>query len=143
MILPRLAIGQPPGPLTLTPGGAVVLTAIGLLIFTVIGASPCSSGAPMLDYGVLPLGGEAAARRSLAILLIEVGVALAVAGAMLSIFFALVGTPRRGRAVMEYLLARGPYLLFVPSWPSWGCTSWCPHRNLLKSVVGLYMFQTS
>jgi multicomponent Na+:H+ antiporter subunit B len=92
MILPRLALGRPPGPLALTPGGAGVLTAVGVLIFAGIGAIAILFGQPMLDYSVLiPLGGDEAARRSLAILLIEVGVTLAVAGAMLSIFYALSG----------------------------------------------------
>ncbi|MFW6205652.1 MAG: MnhB domain-containing protein [Gemmatimonadota bacterium] len=99
MILPRLARGQPPGRLALTPGGAMILTAVGLLLFTGLGAVVMLGGAPMLDYGALPLGGELRYRRSLAILLIEVGVTLAVAGAMLAIFFALAGRlggePRR------------------------------------------------
>jgi multicomponent Na+:H+ antiporter subunit B len=69
-----------------------VLTAVGVLIFAGIGAVAILFGQPMLDYSVLiPLGGDEAARRSLAILLIEVGVTLAVAGAMLSIFYALSG----------------------------------------------------
>jgi len=92
MILPRLALGRPPGRLALTPGGAGVLTAVGVLIFAGFGAVAVLFGQPMLDYSVLvPLGADLAARRSLAILLIEVGVTLAVAGAMLSIFYALSG----------------------------------------------------
>lgn len=89
MILPRLAIGRPPGRLALGPGGAGVLTAVGVLIFALIGAAAMLGGGAMLDYAVLPLGADLAGRRSLAILLIEVGVTLAVAGAMLSIFYAL------------------------------------------------------
>jgi multicomponent Na+:H+ antiporter subunit B len=91
MILPRLALGRPSGRFALTAGGAGVLTAVGVLIFAGIGAAAMLYGRPMLDYGVLPLGSDIAARRSLAILLIEVGVTLAVAGAMLSIFYALSG----------------------------------------------------
>jgi multicomponent Na+:H+ antiporter subunit B len=91
MILPRLALGRAPGPRALTPGGAGVLTAVGVLIFAGLGAIPMLLGRPMLDYSVLPLAGDVAMRRSLAILLIEVGVTLAVAGAMLSIFYALSG----------------------------------------------------
>jgi multicomponent Na+:H+ antiporter subunit B len=91
MILPRLALGGAPGPRALTPGGAGVLTAVGVLIFAGLGSIPMLLGSPMLDYSVLPLATDMAARRSLAILLIEVGVTLAVAGAMLSIFYALSG----------------------------------------------------
>jgi multicomponent Na+:H+ antiporter subunit B len=89
MILPRLALGRAPGPLALTPGGAGVLTAVGVLIFAGLGAVAVVAGHPMLDYSVLPLDPSVAMRRSLAILLVEVGVTLAVAGAMLSIFYAL------------------------------------------------------
>jgi multicomponent Na+:H+ antiporter subunit B len=89
MILPRLALGRAPGPLALTPGGAGVLTAVGVLIFAGLGTVAVFVGRPMLDYSVLPLDASIAMRRSLAILLIEVGVTLAVAGAMLSIFYAL------------------------------------------------------
>jgi multicomponent Na+:H+ antiporter subunit B len=89
MILPRLALGRAPGPLALTPGGAGVLTAVGVLIFAGLGTVAVFMGQPMLDYSVLPLDASIAMRRSLAILLIEVGVTLAVAGAMLSIFYAL------------------------------------------------------
>jgi hypothetical protein len=45
----------------------------------------------MLDYAVLPIASDTAYRRYLGILLIEVGVTLAVAGAMLAIFYALSG----------------------------------------------------
>jgi multicomponent Na+:H+ antiporter subunit B len=91
MILPRLALGRLPGRFTLTAGGAGVLTAVGVLIFAGIGAAAMLYGQPMLDYSVLPLGPDSAMRRSMGILLIEVGVTLAVAGAMLSIFYALSG----------------------------------------------------
>jgi multicomponent Na+:H+ antiporter subunit B len=91
MILPRLAIGQPLGRIALSPGGAGVMAAVGVLIFALIGAVSALYGHPVLDYGVLPLGSVPAYRRSLAILLIEVGVTLAVAGAMLAIFYALAG----------------------------------------------------
>jgi multicomponent Na+:H+ antiporter subunit B len=91
MILPRLAVGQPVGRLALSPRGAAMMAAIGIIFFAGIGTVPVLIGRPMLDYAVLPLGPDLAYRRSLAILLIEVGVTLAVAGAMLSIFYALAG----------------------------------------------------
>jgi multicomponent Na+:H+ antiporter subunit B len=91
MILPRLALGRPPGPLALTPGGAGVLTAVGVLIFAGYGALSMLFGQPMLDYSAVRLTGDLAETRSLAILFIDVGVTLAVAGAMLSIFYALSG----------------------------------------------------
>jgi multicomponent Na+:H+ antiporter subunit B len=65
------------------------MAVIGIMIFAGTGIVPMMVGRPMLDYAVLPLAAEVAYRRSLSILLIEVGVTLAVAGAMLSIFYAL------------------------------------------------------
>jgi multicomponent Na+:H+ antiporter subunit B len=91
LILPRLTRGRPTGRFALTPQGAAIMAAIGIIFFAVIGVAPMLFGAQMLDYAVLPLGMETAARRSMGILLIEVGVTLAVAGAMLSIFYALSG----------------------------------------------------
>jgi multicomponent Na+:H+ antiporter subunit C len=44
--------------------------------------------------------------------------------------------------VIEYLLARGPYLLFVLLVVV-AIFLVLSHRNLLKAVVGLYLFQTA
>jgi multicomponent Na+:H+ antiporter subunit B len=90
-ILPRLARGEPEGRLALSPRGAALMGLTGIAIFVGIGVAPMFAGAPMLDYAVLPLADSVAYRRSLGILLIEVGVMLAVAGAMLSIFYTLSG----------------------------------------------------
>jgi multicomponent Na+:H+ antiporter subunit B len=91
MILPRLTFGQPQGRLAVGPRSAALMAVAGIVIFAGIGVAPMFAGAAMLDYGVLPLAAEAAYRRSMGILLIEVGITLAVAGAMLSIFYALSG----------------------------------------------------
>ena len=64
----------------------------GVSIFALFAVFPLPMGLPMLDYSALPLGAVAPAdRRSLGILGIEVGVMLAVAGSMLSIYYALRG----------------------------------------------------
>jgi hypothetical protein len=57
----------------------------------VLGAGSLVVGQPLLDYAALPIGSTLPARRSMGILLIEVGVALAVAGSMLALFYALTG----------------------------------------------------
>jgi multicomponent Na+:H+ antiporter subunit C len=44
--------------------------------------------------------------------------------------------------ILEYLLGRGPYLLFVLL-SMVGVFLMMSQRNLLKSVVGLYLFQTA
>jgi multicomponent Na+:H+ antiporter subunit B len=89
MILPRLTLGHPVGWLALSPRSAAVMASIGIIFFAGIGIAPMLVGQPPLDYGVLPLAETAAYRRSMGILLIEVGITMAVAGAMLSIFYAL------------------------------------------------------
>jgi multicomponent Na+:H+ antiporter subunit B len=91
LILPLLVRGRGDGNRTLSLRGAVTLTAVGVLIFTLIGIASLPLGGAMLDYAALPLAAEAPDRRSLGILLVEVGVTLGVAGAMVSIFYALVG----------------------------------------------------
>ncbi|HUG27953.1 MAG TPA: MnhB domain-containing protein [Gemmatimonadales bacterium] len=88
MILPRLA-GQRSDPLSLGPRSAAVVAVAGILVFAAVAMAPMLTGHPPLDYAALPLGATDAERRSMGILLIEVGVTLAVAGAMLAIFFAL------------------------------------------------------
>jgi multicomponent Na+:H+ antiporter subunit B len=91
MILPRLTPNPPRGRLALTPRGAAIMAAVGILFFAAIAVAPMFVARPPLDYAVLPFGGTVPARRSMGILLIEVGVTMAVAGAMLSIFHALAG----------------------------------------------------
>jgi multicomponent Na+:H+ antiporter subunit B len=91
MILPLLTRGRGLGNWTLSLRGAVSLAATGVLIFTVIGMAPLLLGAQMLDYAALPLAALPEARRSMGILLIEVGVMMAVAGAMVAIFYGLAG----------------------------------------------------
>jgi multicomponent Na+:H+ antiporter subunit B len=91
MILPRLTSAEMGGRLSLTPRGAAIMAAVGILFFAAIAVAPMLVGHAPLDYAVLPIGEAAAMRRSMGILLIEIGVTLAVAGAMLSIFYALSG----------------------------------------------------
>lgn len=91
MLLTRLAVGQPSGLLAVSPRGAAVMAAVGMLVFAAIAVIPMLLGAPVLDYSVLPLAEKVAYRRSMGILLIEVGVTLTVAGAMVAIYYALSG----------------------------------------------------
>ena len=60
---------------------------VGLLLFLLVGLAPMLVGAEFLDYGAVEIAGMAASRvRYLGILVVEVGVGLAVFGAMLMIF---------------------------------------------------------
>lgn len=88
MILPRLA-GRPPDRLSMQPRSAALLAVGGILVFAAVAVAPMMVGSAPLDYAALPLAPDIPGRRSMGILLIEVGVAMAVTGAMLAIFFAL------------------------------------------------------
>lgn len=93
LILPLLVLGRGArshGYLVLTQSQGLSLAAIGVLIFVAVATAPVLLGAAFLDYSALPLAREAADRRSLAILLIEVGVTLGVAGAVVAIFRGLL-----------------------------------------------------
>ena len=88
MILPRLA-GREPHGFAVTPRRAAGLAVAGIFLFASIAAASMLVGRAPLDYAALPIGLTDAARRSMGILLIEVGVTMAVSGAMVAIFFAL------------------------------------------------------
>ncbi|CAN5786720.1 Na(+)/H(+) antiporter subunit B [soil metagenome] len=92
IILPLLVSGRDDARLRLTLRAAITLTAIGVLIFAVIAILPMIWGEPLLSYGALPIAEDMPGRHSLGILLIEIGVTIAVAGSMVSIFYGLTDT---------------------------------------------------
>jgi multicomponent Na+:H+ antiporter subunit B len=74
------------------------LGALGALLYATVGLLPLLWGRPFLDYGAIPLPGVHGAEvRALRIEVVEVGVALAVACVMVSIFDDLAPAERRGR----------------------------------------------
>ncbi len=92
LILPRLTLpiemAYRLAPVALGPLAA----GIGLLSFLIIGVAPLFVGGAFLDYAAIEIAGVEAARiRYLGILVVEVAVGLAVAGAMLMIFDVLTG----------------------------------------------------
>jgi multicomponent Na+:H+ antiporter subunit B len=95
-ILPRLTLPEDLA-YRLVPAGAGPLAGgVGLLLFLVIGVLPMLVGAPFLDYGAVEVAGVEPARvRYLGILVVEVAVGLAVAGAMVMIFDVLAGGDER------------------------------------------------
>ena len=75
-----------------TPGLVRTLGALGLLLYAGTGLAPLFLGGNFLEYGVLlsdPLHGQ-----HLGIILIEFGVGVTVAAAMVSAFFCFVGRSR-------------------------------------------------
>jgi len=95
VILMRLALGGPASQRRFGHGLMRWLAALGVLIYRVVGLIPLALGHHYLDYGGLPLPGvEGPARRAWGIFLVEVGVALAVLGTLVTIFDHLVGGRR-------------------------------------------------
>ena len=66
---------------------ATVVTSTGVLLYAGVGVVSLFLGANYLDYGILP----SAEPRSLGMLVIEVGVGITVTGALVSIFYDLLG----------------------------------------------------
>jgi multicomponent Na+:H+ antiporter subunit B len=74
------------------PRTALVLTIAGLAVYGGLGALAPAAARPFLDYGALPVPGDEPFRRYAGILGIEIGVTLAVAGAIILLFHTLVQT---------------------------------------------------
>lgn len=92
LMLPMMVYGSGTHYLSISEGGAMIMGAVGVLIFLGVGIVPMFFDGEMLNYAQLPLawlGVSEAMRRSYGILLIEVGVTLAVAGAVVSMFYTL------------------------------------------------------
>lgn len=74
------------------PRLAPISAAVGVVIYLACGVVPMLLGGSFLDYGAMALGSmEPSRARYLAILVVEIGVGLAVFGAMLAIFDRLTG----------------------------------------------------
>ena len=92
VILYALIFGIAPAMRAITPGMARVIAAIGFLLFAGVGVWAMMAGANFLDYDALvneAPGGHKG--QHLGILLVELGVLFAVAGSMVSIFYAFAG----------------------------------------------------
>lgn len=76
---------------TLGPRAALGLVVAGLALYGGLGAAAQAFGAEFLDYAAVPIASTAPLRRHVGILVIEAGVTLAVAGAMVSLFHTLGG----------------------------------------------------
>ncbi len=71
-------------------GSAAAIACAGVLLFALVGAAALPAGRPMLDYLALPIGAPGPGRRALGILLIETGVAIGVAGVIVSLYRSLM-----------------------------------------------------
>jgi len=84
-ILPILVHGHRSVRGMISARGAQLLALSGVLVFLAVGAAPMANGGGFLDHGALPLPVDPPLRHSLGILIIEVGVAIAVAGVVVSL----------------------------------------------------------
>jgi multicomponent Na+:H+ antiporter subunit B len=87
ILLLRLAIGNDRAQIQFASSWNTPLSSFGVFIYAGVGLAALGLGGEYLNYRFLEFPGfEAAARRSLGILLVELGVALAVMGTLVSIF---------------------------------------------------------
>ncbi|MTV24334.1 sodium:proton antiporter [Nitriliruptoraceae bacterium ZYF776] len=95
-ILPRLTLDDTVAYRLVPPVTGPLLGGVGMLLFLLAGTAPLLTGGAFLDYGAITVPGVEVARvRYLGILLVEVAVGLAVAGALLLLFDVLTGRGRR------------------------------------------------
>ena len=93
VILQRLTLGAEESYRRFPPPAALALTAAGVLAFLAMGFLPYLLSGSFLDYCELPLPGtEAPYRRYWGILLVELGIAVGVWGALVAIFDKLTGS---------------------------------------------------
>ena len=92
IILQRLYLGTKAAYQKFPPKVAPILATTGMIIFTLAGVIPMIMGGAFLDYGNLPIPWvHGAELRYLGILIVEIGIGLAVFGALVLIFDNLAG----------------------------------------------------
>ena len=93
MMLLRLALGEEQEHQRFSPTAAAAMASMGILIYAAAGVIPMAFGGAFLDYGHLPLSGLAEPeRRSLGILIVEIGVGMVVWGTLVIIFDHIIGS---------------------------------------------------
>jgi len=96
VILPRITLPEEIAYRVFPPSIGPVAGATGLLLFLACGLAPMLAGGAFLDYAALEIPGMEPARvRYLGILIVEIGVGIAVLGAMVLIFDVLTGRDER------------------------------------------------
>ncbi len=95
-ILPRLTLDEDAAYRIVPPVVGPLLGGLGMLLFLVVAAAPLLVGGSFLDYGAFEFATVEANRvRYQGILVVEIAVGLAVAGALLLIFDVLTGRSQR------------------------------------------------
>lgn len=87
LFLLRLSFGPEVGQRQISTGRSTLFSAAGALVFAGLGLAALAFGGQYLDYGALPLAEIAPERlRFYGILIVEIGVGMAVAAALISIY---------------------------------------------------------
>jgi multicomponent Na+:H+ antiporter subunit B len=95
-ILPRLTLSERLAYRLVPVEAGPIGGGVGMLLFLLCGVLPMLFGGAFLDYAAVEIAGMEPARvRYLGILVVEVGVGLAVFGAMVTIFDVLIGRSER------------------------------------------------
>jgi multicomponent Na+:H+ antiporter subunit B len=89
VILMRMVLGREVSYKKFPPQMGLILGAIGLIIYAGTGLVALIMGGNFLDYSYLPIGVPAPERRYYGIFSVDIGIALAVFGVLLSIFDSL------------------------------------------------------
>lgn len=89
VIMMRMILGRKVTYKKFPPEMGLILGAIGLIIYVGTGLVGILSGGNFLDYSYLPIGVPTPERRYYGILSVDIGIALAVFGVLLSIFDSL------------------------------------------------------
>jgi multicomponent Na+:H+ antiporter subunit B len=89
VILMRMILGRELTYKKFPPQMGLILGAIGLIIYAGTGLAAVLAGGNFLDYSFLPIGVPTPERRYYGIFFVDIGIALAVFGVLLSIFDSL------------------------------------------------------
>jgi multicomponent Na+:H+ antiporter subunit B len=89
VILMRMILGRELTYKKFPPQMGLILGAIGLIIYAGTGLAAVLAGGNFLDYSFLPIGVPTPERRYYGIFCVDIGIALAVFGVLLSIFDSL------------------------------------------------------
>ncbi len=98
ILLARVVFGYEPSQRIFPTRLATPLGLLGIAVYATVGLVALPAGSGLLDYAQLPLPLPADLRRNWGILLVEIGVALAVSGTLVSIFDDLARGGRGWRA---------------------------------------------
>jgi multicomponent Na+:H+ antiporter subunit B len=97
ILLQRVVLGRRRSARSFSPRLAIPFGAVGIAIYALVGLWPLATGGNFLQYDYLPLGLSPVFLRNTGILLVEIGIAFAVLGTLVSIYDDLSNFERKER----------------------------------------------